>query len=63
MPFPLPGSEHHEKPLMSCRKQVVGCKPVGYYKPRGSAAKAVRAVAEELMARLAAPAAGTGEAA
>jgi chromosome partitioning protein len=42
---------------------VMARKPVGYYKPRGAAAKAIRAVAEELMSRLAAPAAGAGEAA
>jgi chromosome partitioning protein len=42
---------------------VMARKPVGFYKPRGAAAKAVRAVAEELMTRLAAPSAGTEEAA
>jgi chromosome partitioning protein len=42
---------------------VVALKPVGFLKPKGAAAKAVRAVAEELLARLAVPAAGAGEAA
>lgn len=42
---------------------VTARKPVGYHKPRGAAAKAIRAVAEELLERLAAGAAGAGEAA
>ena len=42
---------------------VVACKPVGYHKPRGLAARAVRAVADELLARLAASAAAEEEAA
>jgi chromosome partitioning protein len=43
---------------------VTACTPVGHFKPKGAAARAVRAVAEELMTRLAAPAvAGVGEAA
>jgi chromosome partitioning protein len=44
-------------------ESVMLLKPVGYHKPKGTAAKAVRAVAEELMERLAAPAAGAEEAA
>jgi chromosome partitioning protein len=42
---------------------VTARKPVGYHKPRGAAAKAIRAVAEELLERLAAGAAGAEEAA
>jgi cellulose biosynthesis protein BcsQ len=48
---------------------VTARKPVAMHKPRGAAAKAMKAVAEELLARLAAPAYGrsitteTGEAA
>jgi chromosome partitioning protein len=42
---------------------VTNRQPIGFYKPRGAGAKAVRAVAEELMARLAARSAGAGEAA
>jgi chromosome partitioning protein len=38
-------------------------KPVGFFKPKGAPAKAIRAVAEELLVRLAAGAAGAGEAA
>jgi chromosome partitioning protein len=39
---------------------VTALKPVGYHKPRGASTRAVRAVAEELLARMAAPAAGVG---
>ena len=42
---------------------VASRRPVAFSKPRGAAAKAIRAVAEELLARLAAPVAGAGEAA
>jgi len=43
---------------------VTARKPVGFHKPRGAAAKAIRAVADELVARLEAMAAGrAGEAA
>jgi chromosome partitioning protein len=42
---------------------VTALKPVGMLKPRGTAAKAIRAVAEELVQRLAAPAAEVEEAA
>jgi chromosome partitioning protein len=42
---------------------VTALKPVGFWKPKGASARAVRAVAEELLARLAAPAVGTVEAA
>jgi hypothetical protein len=40
-------------------------RPIGFHKPKGAAAKAIRAVADELVARLAAIAAraGAGEAA
>jgi chromosome partitioning protein len=46
-------------------ESVTARKPVGYHKPKGAAAKAIREVAEELVARLAADiaGAGTGEAA
>jgi chromosome partitioning protein len=43
---------------------VTARKPVGFHKPRGAAARAIRAVAEELVARLEAMATGrAGEAA
>lgn len=42
---------------------VTNRQPIGQYKPRGAGTKAVRAVADELMARLAARTAGAGEAA
>lgn len=43
---------------------VTALKPAAFHKPRGAAAKAARAVAEELLTRLAAPAdAASGEAA
>jgi chromosome partitioning protein len=42
---------------------VAARKPVGFHKPRGAAAKAIRAVAEELLVRLETRAEGAGEAA
>ena len=42
---------------------VTVSKPVGFFKPKGAPAKAIRAVAEELLARLAVNVVGTGEAA
>lgn len=42
---------------------VTAGKPIGHYKPKGAGARAIRALAEELLDRLAACAAGTAEAA
>ena len=49
---------------VDCVEAVVALKPLCFHKPRGQATKAVKAVAEELLARLATPAAASiGEAA